>query len=338
MVRTGSHAYIEYDFEEDGSNNRTYSLNATPNKKFGLQDRVTSLTLTNNRINLPQLNNNYLDSYAYGQQQGSASIGFTLSNGWVFGTVLGRPTTTGSSNPYTHTYGATAEQKVPRTISIEVGVDGASADIKRTLKGGLVNTLGLSTSVGGIAECTADIVYGKETDPSTSLGSAPTAPTTEFPYTFAHAELTVGDSVLAQVQDVSLNISQNSELLYGLSSHQAVDSFKRVVEITGSFRASFINSNLLTEVLKQIKEGGGSSEYRETVGKLGQDNASAPTIEFKLTFTKNANESIIITGTGLAPTDHNITGLEPVEPIFEEINWQMKTISVAVKNSESAEE
>ena len=50
------------------------------------------------------------------------------------------------------------------------------------------------------------------------------------------------------------------------------------------------------------------------------------------------NESIIITGTGLAPTDHNITGLEPVEPIFEEINWQMKTISVAVKNSESAEE
>ena len=74
MVRTGSHAYIEYDFEEDGSNNRTYGANATPNKKFGLQDRVTSLTLTNNRINLPQLNNNYLDSCC-----GALKI---IYNGW----------------------------------------------------------------------------------------------------------------------------------------------------------------------------------------------------------------------------------------------------------------
>jgi hypothetical protein len=324
MVRTGAHAYVKYDFET------SYAAGGTANKKFGLQDKMTSLSLSHNRQNLTQLNQNTIHKFAYGQQQGTASMGFTLSNPWLFGALLGAPTTTGSSAPYTHTYNTSANLKTPRTIVTEVGFDGASSDIVRTLKGGLVNTFNISTSIGGLVECTADITYGKETAPSTSLGSSPSLPASEFPYTFAHAELTIGGNTVVQCQDASINVAQNSELLYGLNSNHAVASFRRVLDITGSFKASWINKNLLEKVLEQIKAGTSSGTFSETLG-------GSP--EFKLTFVKdNTNEKIEITGTGLSIGDISISGLEPVEPVFEEINWQMKTISVVATSPTSAEE
>lgn len=318
MVLTGASTYVKYDFETG------YGSGGSPDKKFGLQDKVTSLTLTHNRINLAQLNSNYLDKFAYGQQQGTCSVGFVLSNPWVFGTILGAPVTTGSSAPYTHTYTPSSNPKTARTIEIEVGLN-AGTDIVRNLKGGIVNSINLSASIGASVDCTADVTYGNEGQVTTSLGATPTKPTSEFPYTFAHAVITVGDVELAQCQDFTLNLTQNAELLYRLGSHSAVDSFKRVLDITGSFRTTFVNSVLLAKVLQQAKKG----TYAETIGG---------TIEFKAVFTNTANEKITITGTGLAPTDHSVSGLEPVEPIFEEINWQMKEVTVVATSPTAAEE
>ena len=157
----------------------------------------------------------------------------------------------------------------------------------------------------------------------------PTLPTVEFPYTFAHAELTIGGAVVAQCQDASMTIAQNTELLYGLNSHQAVDSYRKVLGMTGSFRASWIDKDLLEKLLAQIKADTAAT-YQETVG-------GSP--EFKFTFIKNnTNEKIQITGTGLTINDLAISGVEPVEPIFEEISWTMKTIQIVATNVTSAEE
>ena len=43
---------------------------------------------------------------------------------------------------------------------------------------------------------------------------------------------------------------------------------------------------------------------------------------------------ITITGKGLGLTDHNVSGLEPIEAVFEELNWQIKSAIVTVVNSE----
>lgn len=328
MVRTGAHTYVKYGWETGFA---TIGQASDINKKFGLQDRLSSWTLTNNKVDLNKLNQNTVDKYAYGQESGTMSVGFTLSNPWIFGTVLGAPTKTGSGSPYTYTYPQSSGlPKSPRTIQVEVGYDGASADIVRTAKGCLVNSFSINAAVGGLVDCTADITYGKESAPSTSLTSAPSLPSVEFPYTFAHAELTIGGNVVAQCQDASVNISQNTELLYGLNSHQAVDSFKRVLSMTGSFRASLINKTLFEKVLEQIKAGTSSGTYSETVG-------GSP--EFKLTFIKdNTNEKIEITMTGLGINEYSVTGIEPVEPVFEEITWTAKTISVVAKSTVAAEE
>lgn len=324
MVRTGAHGTLKYDFEDV-----SFSGTSTPNKKFGLQDKLSSFTMTNNKVDLNKLGQNTVDKFAYGQQQGTASIGFTLSNPWIFGSILGAPLSAGA-NPYTHTYpNASGIPKVPRTVQIEVGYEGDSANIVRTLKGGVVGSLSINAAVGGLVDCTVDITYGKESAPSAGSLTVPTLPTVEFPYTFAHAELTVGGSVVAQCQDASMSIAQNTELLYGLNSHQAVAAFRRVLGLTGSFRASWINKNLLEKVLAQIKADT-LTTYQETIG-------GSP--EFKFTFIKNnTNEKIEITGTGVGINDIAISGFEPVEPIFEEISWTMKTISVVATNITATEE
>ena len=323
MVRTGAHVYVKYGWE--GTTYGVLGSGLTADKKFGLQDKMSSLTLTNNKVNLAKLNQNTVDKFAYGQQQGTASVSFTLSSPWIIGSILGTPTKAGTT-PFTYTYPQTSGlPKTARTIQVEVGYDGLAADIVRTLKGGIVGSLSISASVGGLVDCSADITYGVETAPSPNLTATPTKPAEEFPYTFAHAELYFAGALVAQCQDASLSIAQNAELLYGLGNHAAATAYKRVLDITGSFKASWLNKNLLDDLLAQI-----AAVPQETVG--------GGATEFRLTFEKSAAEKIVITLTGLAINDHGVSGLEPVEPVFEDISWTAKTISVVATSAATAEQ
>ena len=325
-IRTGASAYLKYEYET------SYGTGGTPNKKFGLQDRVTNWSLTHNRLDMPRLNQTTIHKYAYGQQTGSLSVGFNLSNPWIFEAVYGAAPAppSASGGVYTHTYGATQPKNVSSLVC-EIGYDGDTQDIVRTLRGCVVNSLGLSTSIGETVGATVDMTYGKEIAPSTSLGTAPSEPTEEFAYTFAHGELKVGGSKIAQVQDVDLTFGQNPDLLYGIGSNHAVSTYRRVFDLTGRFRASLLNKNLLDDVLNQIGVGR-SGNYAETIG-------GSP--ELELTFQSTASgtqNEIKITGVGLAPTDISITGIDPVEPIFEEINWRIKSATVACKTTQATAE
>jgi len=325
-IRTGASAYLKYEYET------SYATGGTPNKKFGLQDRVTNWSLTHNRIDMPRLNQTTIHKYAYGQQTGSLSVGFNLSNPWIFEAVYGVAPAppSASSGVYTHTWGAIQPKNVTSLVC-EIGYDGDSQNIVRTLKGCVVNSLGLSTSIGETVGATIDMTYGKEIAPSTTIGTAPSEPTEEFAYTFAHGKLTVGSNVIAQVQDVDLTFGQNPDLLYGIGSNQAVSTYRRVFDLTGRFRASLLNKNLLEGVLAQIGQNT-STTFEETLG-------GSPELElvFQNTASSTQNEIKII-GVGLAPTDISITGIEPVEPIFEEINWRIKSATIACKTTQAVAE
>jgi len=325
-IRTGASAYLKYQYET------SYATGGTPNKKFGLQDRLTNWSLTHNRIDMPRLNQTTIHKYAYGQQNGSLSVGFVLSNPWVFRSVYGASPAppSPSSGVYTHTWGATQPKNVD-SIVCEIGYDGDSADIVRTVRGCVVNSLGISTSIGETVGCSIDMTYGKEIAPSTSIGTAPTEPTEEFAYTFAHGKVTVGGNVIAQVQDVDMTFAQNPDLLYGIGSNHAVSTYRRVFDLTGRFRASLLNKNLLEGVLAQIGVNT-STTFEETLG-------GSPELELVFQSTASGTQSEVkITGTGLAPTDYAVTGIEPVEPIFEEINWRVKSATVACKTTQATAE
>ena len=324
MVRTGASAYLKYGYEAP------YGASTTMDKKFGLNDALSSWSLTHNRQDLPALNQVTIAEFAYGQQTGSISVDFTLSNPWIFKSLFGIPLKTGSADPYTYTYPDPSNgiNKTPKSFAVEVGFDGAAGNIVRTLKGCVASSLTINTSVGGLVGCTLSANYGDEDAPSATLGTAPTQPDVVFPYTFAHARLKYGGSVVAQVQDLSITIDQGSTLLYGLNDNQAVDAYRQLLDITGSFKASLENKTVLEDMLEQISKGT-STTYSATVG-------GSP--ELEILFQKSASESITLTGTGLSPSDLTYDGVRANEPIFENVNWKIKSLVVTAKNNQSAEE
>ena len=339
MVRTGANAYVKYDYEDD------YGTGANPNKSFGLKTAVTSWSLTTNRTALATLGQVEPTTFAYGQQSGTLGIGFVLGDTTshnIFQAIYGVPTASGTDKVYGGlTAGDAAKEMNPDpsgtantglTFTTEIGFDleTGTTDV-RTLKGCVLNTLSIAAAVNDTVNCTADITYGREDAPSASFGTA--AAETSKPFTFAHGTLSLrtadGALPIAELQEADVNFTQNSDLLYRLGSNQAVQGIKRVLEITGRFRASWKDQNKVNVLINQMKTGIGSSTYKETWGDAYTGGGSGAA-EFNLTFDNEDGKSIVILLSGLSFMDHAVTGLEPVEPVFEELNWQAKQCKIIV--------
>jgi len=335
VIATGARGYVSYDFETSYGTGATFGSSGD-GKRFGMQEKINTWTLNNSRINLATLNQTELEGFAYGQETGSIGVGFVLSNPWLFGAIYGNPSSTGSSSNYTHTYEAdvgTNSTRDIRTFETQIGLDFPSGQITRKLKGCILKTFGITCSIGGTVDCTADIGYSVEDAPDTSTAlAAPSKPTTKTPFTFAHATLKLNNAIVAKIQSADISFNLNPDLLYQIGSHQAVEAFRRVFEITGTFQASWVNSTLLDHVLAQVQVPNAAA-YEETIG--------GTTPELELNFTNGqgttAERTITITLEGVSPTEHSVAGIEPVEPVFESITWQAKSANIVVHNSEATE-
>ena len=331
MVRTGAYAYVNYGYE--GS----FGGSATVNKSFGLKTAVTGLTLGTNRQQLYRLGQVEPHKYAYGTQSGTASLDFVLggiTSGDVFKAIYGAPSGagTGASN---HVYGSdtgtdSSKTFVGQSFTTEIGFQGETDYLVRTLKGCILNTLGITATIGDVVKCTGDVVFGKEDTPSNASGDFSDDATEDSqPFTFANGQFSLNGVVQTQIQDVDINFAQNGDLLYEIGSNQAVAGIKRTLDITGRFKVALKDKTAINTLIAQLK----GANYKET---WGDKNAGSP--EFELHFTNgvvgNGERKITIIGKGLAIADHNVTGLEPVEPVFEEINWQIKSAKIVVVNSE----
>jgi hypothetical protein len=72
---------------------------------------------------------------------------------------------------------------------------------------------------------------------------------------------------------------------------------------------------------------GVATAHKETWGDAYAGGGSDA--EFNLTFDNAATgKSIVFILSGLSFMDHSVTGLEPVEPVFEELNWQAKQCQI----------
>ena len=343
MVRTGAYAYAKYGWEDDDSPNVFGGTATQIANSFGAKTAITGWTLTTNRTNLGKLGQVEPAVYAYGQQSGTLGVGFVLSDTTsheIFRNFYGAGVGNGNHSQGmvygTNAAGGALKNFLGNSFTTEIGFTADTDTMVRTLKGCIINTLSLSATIGGTVDCTADIVYGKEDNPSTSVSAAATEG--GKPFTFAHGTVKLSDgsgnsTVVAEVQDVDINFAQNSELLYQIGSNQAVSGIKKVLDITGRFRIAWNDNNAVEAVIAQLK----GANYKETWADkyaVGSD-----TIEFELKFTNGVTEgsagerTLKIIGSGLSLTDHNVSGLEPVEPVFEELNWQVKTAKIVSVHS-----
>ena len=337
MVRTGASSYVRYDWEDTFG---TSAFNNSTHKAFGLNARLGSWTLGHSPKDLPRLNQVEVAQYAYGQQTGSLSVDFVLSNPWIFRALYGAQATTGSG-PYVHTWGTTGDVSGAKTItpfSVEIGFAAEDANIVRAATGCILNSLSIGATIDGTVDCSADITYGNETDNGTTYHASPPNDDVNFPYTFAHGSLHwYGDdgadtdsdnSKVAELQSANVTFSQNPALLYTVGSHKAVSSFRRVFDITGNFQASWVNNKKLLQLLDQIEKPNTSS-IREGVAGAAVDAI----LTFDNGGTGTAKKSITIKLSGVRPDSIAIDGIIPVEPVFETINWRAKTASVIADNN-----
>jgi len=353
-VRTGAYVYTKYGFETG------YAQGATINKGFGLKTSIGSLTLTNNRSELGKLGQVEVEQYAFGQQNGNISVNYVLADsvindlatdvqsaGDIFRAIFGTPSGSGTAaSPAIYPSGGLGQGKTPKTsesLSIEVGFETSensyvtgNPDYKvRTLKGCVLNNLSISTAVGDVVNVAADFSYGDEDAPNTSY-SAPTI-VCGNPYTFANAKLKLKlrDGSLQEitlVQDTDISFGVGNELLFGLSSNQAVDSFRKMFDITGRFKVAWYDWKIYERVLAQIGKG---------LSGVSQPNISTavePEVELELLFENEIVSSglkkfIKIELSGVSITDLSISGLEPVEPVYQEINYKAKAAKVQVVHS-----
>jgi len=335
VIRTGAHGYILYGWETSNFGKVAASIN----RAFGLKTSIGTLSLTNNRIDLGKLGQVETAAYAYGQQSGSISVNYVLADsvtsgsetsGDIFRAIFGAPTGT--------VYGGLTQGSTPKvseSMTIDVGFEtgedsyvSGHTDYKvRTLQGCVLNSLSISTAVNDVVNVSTDFAFGIENAPSKSF-SAPTI-TCGNPYTFAHAKLKLATgtetsvSEITLVQDTDLTFTVNNELLYGLASNQATSSFRRMLDITGRFKVAWSDWKLYERMLAQI--GKGSSGNRES----NISTQSEGTVELELKFT-NGTKSITIELAGISFTDFAVSGIEPVEPVYQEVNYKAKTAQVTV--------
>jgi len=341
VVQTGAYAYVQYDFETNFDEATCVSCR---NKVWGLEQKVSGWTWTNSPIILNQLGSVEVKTYAYGQARGSLSLDYVVSNPWFLSTIFDRNCMaclfpSGCPAPFTYTWCSTASTctKTVESMSIEVGVEQqvACMDTVRTIGGAIANSITLRSSIGEPVRATADIAYATET----SSAIADVSPTSETvgraacqfePYTFAHGALTVCNScccvTIAELQSFDISLNQNADLLFAHGCNHASSAYRKVFEMTGSFQAPWIDYSQLDKIYAQIEDNCATFAREDPTLTIVLTNGGAGAAARTITFAF----------TGILLRDHN-TAAEPVEPIFETLNWQARSAVVSAINANSAE-
>jgi hypothetical protein len=257
----------------------------------------------------------------------------------MVGFIDGCPASSGCVDPFTHnwTIDATAPTKTIASMTVQIGTEQGATDTVRTLTGAIVNGLSMSTSIGEVIRVSQDMSYANETV-TTTLDTTPALESlcNYIPYTFAHAELYDGAvcpaNLLAEVQCLDISFNQNGEHLWGLGNSVAASAYRRVFEVTGRFKASYVDTARLVEIYQQSKDTLCNTSPAQCL------TLEQPTMV--MTFTNGigtaaapiAGSRIIeITLTGISIGDMS-TPIEPNEPIFEEINFQAREATAKAIN------
>ena len=338
-IYTGGSASVLYGYEAAA----TFGTASTAiTNIFGMNQKVTSLSLNTGQMPLNKLGQVEVSKFAYGQQQGSVNIGFVWDSeksDKIFKALFGAPSSASNVDTYpassTKPFGASSggvavSPSSPLSITTQIHqiiANGSNTLLDRTLKGCVVQSLGLSTSIGEVLNATVDMAFAREDTTSVEASSGFVAQTAAgkdqatTPYTFAHGVLktsTGGDAIaeIAEVQDVDITMATNAELLWGLGDHHAKSVFRKIFDVTGRFRTSLKNGDMIQAVIDQARVAG-------TEGM----NAADVSLELKFEDV-GIGKSLTIELGGVSITDHSTSGIEPAEPIFEEVNLKAKSVRI----------
>jgi len=338
-VFTGGSVSVAYGFESAFKTLDSSGIN----KSFGLNTKVTSLTLNTSQVSLNKLGQVEPTKFVFGQQSGSLGISFVYDDiqaHKVFRCLYELPSASvqsGSTFNYPASLGEnTTAAGTPASLNARVQIQRGAGIITRNLKGCIVNSIGISTSIGEVVNGTMDMMFAEESTADIEAASGTISAQTSIdsaamkPYTFAHGKvkMTTGSGSgmveVFDIQDIDITFTPNTELLYGLGSHYAQNAFRKVFDIGGRFKTTFKDGALLQYVIDQSIKTLETETVPEGTGATGQSG-----VGLELTFTNGSKKLEIQLG-GVSLVDHSSSGLEPNEVLFEEVNFKAKSSFIKV--------
>jgi len=229
----GHHARVSYLWEDDSSGNPDFATDSpddTDYKPFGSDATLSTLEGSNNAIAVFDPNSREAREVIEQNFQGSWSVEFTLTNPWFLRMALhNEVSTTGSTEPYTHSF----DGDIPFSSRIVQGTE--TTGNERVLKGCVASSVSMSASLGGMVQVTIDGAYADEETESVGVSSLQGQPTIqERPLHFGEATVSRDGSTLSLIQEASLSIENNIDLIGELGTRFSVDYSpkKRNVSIT----------------------------------------------------------------------------------------------------------
>jgi len=314
-VRSASSVYVQYGIES------TFGGGATQTKLFGRNQRATGLEWSNQQIALPQLFDPRYRDFLYNANAGNVNMEFTLSNPWIFTWMFGASSYS-AGDPDTHTWDSdpatNALIRLAPTGHIEIGMDN-TANIVRNAKGVVATSLNLKTSIDNPVEASMQLKWGLEDNISTTLDSSVATDLTSmvpFNFTQATVELPVA-TTLGTIQDLDFTININTDLLRQLGTPDAVDAWRKLIEITGRVTLAF-----------------------ETQTEIDQIRARVPENDMKILFTNGLtgdNERSIQINLGEVSLSKHGTDHSPGELVLQNFEFQALDIQVVAKNEDTVE-
>jgi hypothetical protein len=198
--------YVNYGYEA------TYGAGAVSARVFGHGTKC-SFTRKNNMERIHSLGYRNAQTTTALKYEGSASVEFIMSNASFFRAVLGS-VADGGVGPYTHTY---SEANTPASFAIDTGTELGTNDEVTELKGCMVQTCTLTSSVGETIKVRLECPYQTETLATTGIGSQVAETFDVFNFAHGTLELPTG-STIADVQSFELTMNNNLEQIWGLGS------------------------------------------------------------------------------------------------------------------------
>lgn len=322
---SASSSYVEYGYESS-----TFGSGFVGNGiQFGKEVKVTGLEFKNNQMALGQLYSPEIETFAYGKSEGKCSVEYVLSNPWFLQSIFGTAVSADAANPTVsglrqHTWNSSASSagmKGVNSLAVKLGFD-VELDFTKTAVGVICPSVSLKMALNETIKVSQELMWGEETVNQTFSEPSGVPLAGAIPYTFVHASITnpLTGATLATLQSFDLNLNSNAELIYQMGTSDSVDTFRKILEMTGKAQIVLKSSAFLDSVL-------GRSETANNLVVTISNGASS---------SSNTTRNIVMTFTGCSFSINSVSGMEPGELLLEDVDFQCKHVTVIAKNAQNS--
>lgn len=298
------------------------------NKPFGGNATVETAEGSNNAVQVFEPGDRTPVEIIEQAFEGSWSVSFAYTNPWWLQMFYGPPTTSGNdpdgdsnSETWTHVY----DGQDPQSSRIVIGRLDDGSD--RILEGCIATSARVEPNVDGTAQVTIQGAYADETLDESGATSQPSLEYT--PLTFADAALSINGASVGYVQQGTLAIENQTDLIRAWGQRTAIDFSPKQLTPTVDFRK--ISESGGTSNLQAMYGGsattsaGGGVDVDESM-TLGLDNGEAHD-------TTHPVNKVDFNVEGSFPDTYDESGLgQPQEDMTEAVNRLAEGVSAAATN------